>query len=59
MQAINRKKNWDHLYIAKFKGEEIALYAISLGQAKQYATEHFKPKKHERDLIEIDLSTKE
>ena len=59
MQAINRKKNWDRLYIAKFKGEEVALYAISLGQAKQYATEHFKPKKRERDLIEVDLAPKE
>ena len=59
MEAINRKKNWDRLYTAKFKGEEIVLYAISLGQAKQYATEHFKPKKRERDLIEVELATKE
>lgn len=41
----------DQTYAAGLKGQKIALYAPSLGAARQLAVEHFKPKKRDLPLL--------
>lgn len=59
MEPMNKKRQWDRVYIAGLNDEKIALYAISLAEAKQRAIEYFKPKKKERGLLWVELATEE
>lgn len=54
--AINEKKKGDFPYVAFFKGKRIEFYASGLWPAKQFAVEHFKPKKKDAGLIAVALA---
>lgn len=56
---INKRGLKDRGYIAGFNGQKIELYARSLAEAKQRATEHFKPKKSAKHLVWVELAEAE
>lgn len=53
MVTINRKRLGDETFTGRFKDKEITVHAVTLAQAKQRTLEYFRPKKKERDLIEV------
>ena len=55
MHQVNYRAAGDKLFIAKLEDTEIAVYAAKPSGAMQKAIEYFKPKKRERELIEIRL----
>ncbi|QHJ81335.1 MAG: hypothetical protein [Bacteriophage sp.] len=56
---INEKQEGDSPYIAGLNGKTIGFYAAGLWPAKQFATNHFKPKKKEAGLLWVELAEEE
>lgn len=59
MVTINRKRPGDSTYVGTFGDKEIIVHAVSINQARQKTLEHFGPKKKERDLIKVKLTSEE
>ncbi len=53
LNIINKKGPVDQLYIAAFIKETVGIWAMSDGQAKQRAVEHYRPKKNQKDQIDV------
>ena len=55
MKVINYRSGGDKLFVATFQEEQIGIYASKLNGAMQRAVEYFRPRKRERELIQIQL----
>lgn len=55
MKVINYRSGGDKLFVATFQEEQIGIYAAKLNGAMQRAVEYFRPRKRERELIQIQL----
>lgn len=55
MLRLNRKRLGDNTYAAHFNNQTVIVFAVSEPSARQKAHEYYRPKKHERDLIEVEL----
>ena len=55
MNVINYRSGGDKLFVATFQEEQIGIYASKLNGAMQRAVEYFRPRKRERELIQIQL----
>ena len=55
MKVINYRSSGDKLFVATFQEEQIGIYAAKQTGALQRAVEYFRPRKRERELIQIQL----
>lgn len=55
MKVINYRSGGDKLFVATFQEEQIGIYAAKQTGALQRAVEYFRPRKRERELIQIQL----
>ena len=55
MKVINYRSGGDKLFVATFQEEQICIYAAKQNGAMQRAVEYFRPRKRERELIQIQL----
>jgi len=56
---INKRGLKDVAYVAGFNNQKIGLWAQSAAEAKQRATEHFKPKKSAKHLVWVERAVEE